>query len=60
MGKIVTVALEGSIRNLGVALLIAANILGRMDIAVLSTVYFMAVLIVALVFAKYWRRLVKR
>lgn len=52
----VTVALEGSIRNLGVALLIAANILGRMDIAVLPTVYFMAVLIVALVFAKFWRK----
>jgi BASS family bile acid:Na+ symporter len=55
----VTVALEGSIRNLAVALLIAANVMQRMDVAVLPTVYFMAVLIVAVVFAKTWRRFLK-
>jgi len=53
----VTVALEGSIRNLAVALLIAVNVLERMDIAVLPTVYFVAVLVVAIGFAKGWRRL---
>jgi hypothetical protein len=31
----------------------------RMDIAVLPTVYFLAVLIVALLFAKTWRLLFK-
>ena len=55
----ITVALEGSIRNLAVALLIAATVLQRVDIAVLPTIYFLAVLIVALVFAKTWRRIFK-
>ena len=55
----VTVALEGSIRNLAVALLIAINVLDRMEIAVLPTVYFVAVLIVAMVFAKTWRMIVR-
>ncbi len=54
----VTVAMEGSIRNLAVAFLIAANVLERMDIAALPTVYFIAVLIVAIIFAKTWRYLV--
>jgi len=53
----VTVALEGSIRNLAVALLIALNVLERPDIAVLPTVYFIAVLLVAIAFALGWRRL---
>ena len=50
----VTVALEGSIRNLAVALLIAVSVLERPDIAVLPTVYFLAVLVVAIGFAKTW------
>jgi len=51
----VTIALEGSIRNLAVALLIAVNVLERMDIAVLPTVYFISVLVLAISFAKLWR-----
>ena len=50
----VTVALEGSIRNVGIAFLIAANVMQRMDIAVLPTVYLLAVLLVAIAFAKTW------
>jgi predicted Na+-dependent transporter len=50
----VTIALEGSIRNLAVALLIAVSVLERPDIAVLPTVYFLAVLVVAIGFAKTW------
>ena len=53
----ITVALEGSVRNLGVAFLIAANTLERMDIAVLPTVYFLTVLVISIAFAKNWRRL---
>lgn len=53
----ITVALEGSTRNLGIAFLIAANTLGRMDIAVLPTVYFLSVLLFAIFFAKNWRRI---
>ena len=53
----ITVALEGSIRNVGVAFLIAANSLDRMDIAVLPTVYFLSVLVFSILFAKNWRRL---
>jgi len=55
----VTVALEGSIRNLAVALLIAANVLGRMDIAVFPSVYFVAVMIIAVVFANVWRKILR-
>jgi BASS family bile acid:Na+ symporter len=55
----ITVALEGSIRNVAVAFLIATSVLDRMDIAVLPTIYFVAVLLVAIVFAKTWRRLVR-
>lgn len=55
----VTVALEGSIRNLAVALLIAVNVLERPDIAALPTVYFMAVILVAITFAKTWRRYIR-
>jgi len=51
----VTITLEGSIRNLAIALLIAVNVLERMDIAVLPTVYFISVLILAISFAKLWR-----
>ena len=51
-----TVAIEGSIRNLAVAFLVATNVLDRFDIAVLPSVYFVAVLIVGLVFARFWRR----
>ena len=51
----VTVALEGSIRNLAVAFLIAGVVMDRLDIAVLPTVYFGAVLVVAILFAKTWR-----
>lgn len=50
-----TVAIEGSIRNLAVAFLVATNVLGRVDIAVLPTVYFGAVLIVGFGFAHFWR-----
>ena len=53
----ITVALEGSIRNLGVAFLIAANTLDRVDIAVLPTVYFLTVLVISILFAKFWRRI---
>lgn len=53
----VTIALEGSIRNLGIAFLIAANTLNRPDIAVFPTVYFLSVLVIAILFAKTWRRL---
>lgn len=53
----ITVALEGSIRNLGVAFLIAANTLGRVDIAVFPTVYFLFVLVFSILFAKNWRRI---
>ena len=50
-----TVAIESSIRNLAVAFLIATTVLGRIDIAILPSVYFMAVLIVGLGFARFWR-----
>lgn len=50
-----TVAVEGSIRNLAVAFLIATSVLGRLDVAVLPSVYFMAVLIVGLSVARFWR-----
>jgi BASS family bile acid:Na+ symporter len=50
-----TVAIEGSIRNLAVAFLIATTVLGRVDIALLPSVYFIAVLIVGLTFARFWR-----
>lgn len=51
-----TVAIESSIRNLAVAFLIAAGVMGRMDIALLPSVYFIAVLIVGLTFARLWRK----
>ena len=51
-----TIALEGSIRNLAVAFLVASNILKRIDVAVLPTVYFVAVLIVGSIFATVWKR----
>lgn len=54
----ITVALEGSIRNLAVALLIATTILQRVDVAVLPTVYFIAVMIIAMLFANTWRHLI--
>ena len=54
----ITVALEGSIRNVGVAFLIAANTLGRMDVAVMPTVYFLSVVVFSILFAKFWRRIV--
>lgn len=50
-----TVAIEGSIRNLGVAFLIATTVLGRVDIAVMPSVYFGAVLLVGLTFSRIWR-----
>lgn len=53
----VTVSLEASIRNLAVALLIASSVLNRLDIAALPTVYMLAVLVVGILFAKNWRRL---
>ena len=53
----ITVCLEGSIRNLGVAFLIAANTLERVDIAVLPTVYFLTVLVISILFAKNWQKL---
>ena len=52
----VTVALEGSIRNLAIAFLVAANLLGRLDVAVLPTIYFLAVLVIGVLFAKTWHR----
>ena len=51
-----TVALESSIRNLAVALLIAANVMNRIDVAALPTVYMIAVLTVGLGFSVLWRR----
>jgi len=51
-----TIAIEGSIRNLAVAFLIATTVLKRADIAVLPSVYFIAVLIVGFGFAGIWRR----
>ncbi len=53
----VTVALEGSTRNLAVAFLVAANSLERIDVALLPTVYFVSVLIASILFAKSWRKL---
>ena len=50
-----TIAIEGSVRNVGIALLVAATVLKRVDIAVLPTVYFGAVLIVGFGFARFWR-----
>lgn len=50
-----TVAIEGSIRNLAVAFLIATTVLDRVDIALLPSVYFIAVLIVGLTFSRFWR-----
>jgi predicted Na+-dependent transporter len=50
-----TVAIESSIRNLAVAFLISASVLGRLDIAILPTIYFIAVLLVGLTFARFWR-----
>ena len=52
----VTIALEGAIRNLAVAFLVAANVLDRLDVAVLPTVYFLAMLIVGVLFAKTWHK----
>ncbi len=51
-----TVAIEGSIRNLAVAFVIAANVLGRVDAAVLPSVYVIPVLISTFFFARVWRR----
>ena len=51
-----TVAIEGSIRNLTVAFLIATTVLGRMDIAVFPMVYFAAVLFVGIGFALLWKK----
>jgi BASS family bile acid:Na+ symporter len=51
-----TVAIESSIRNLAVAFLVAANVMHRMDVAVLPSVYVMAVLLVGLAFSASWRR----
>ena len=53
----ITVAFEGCIRNLAIAFLVAVTVMDRMDIAVLPTVYFVAVLLVAIAVAKTWRRL---
>ena len=53
----VTVSLEGSTRNLAVAILVSAHSLQRMDIAVLPTIYFLSVLVVSIFFAKTWRSL---
>ena len=50
-----TIAIECSIRNLAVAFLIATSVLSRVDIAVLPSVYFVAVLIVGLSFARFWK-----
>ena len=50
-----TVAIESSIRNLAVAFLIATSVLGRLDVAVLPGVYFIAVLVVGMLFARFWR-----
>ncbi len=51
----VTVAIEGSIRNLTVSFLIATTVLQRFDIAVFSMVYFAAVLVVGIASALLWR-----
>ena len=51
----VTVAIEGSVRNIGVAILIAATMLGRLDLAALPTVYFGAILLVGFMFARFCR-----
>ena len=53
-----TVAIESSIRNLAVAFLIAANVMNRIDVAALPTVYMIAVLTVGLGFSVLWKRLV--
>jgi predicted Na+-dependent transporter len=50
-----TIAIEASIRNLAVALLVAANVMHRMDVAVLPSVYMLAVLLIALAFSFAWR-----
>jgi predicted Na+-dependent transporter len=52
----VTVAMESSTRNIAVAILITANTLERMDVAVLPTVYFISILMVSILFAKTWRK----
>jgi len=49
-----TIALESSIRNLAVAFLVATSILERTDVAVLPTVYFVAVLVIGVLFARLW------
>ena len=49
-----TIALESSVRNLAVAFLVATNILERTDVAVLPSVYFVAVLLFGVIFAKLW------
>lgn len=51
-----TVALESSIRNLAVAFLVAANVMNRIDVAALPTVYMIAVLSVGLGFSVIWQR----
>jgi bile acid:Na+ symporter, BASS family len=48
------IALESSIRNLAVAFLVATSILERTDVAVLPTVYFVAVLVIGVLFARLW------
>jgi BASS family bile acid:Na+ symporter len=50
-----TVAIEGSIRNLAVAFLIATSVMNRVDVAILPSVYFGAVLLIGLTFARFWR-----
>ena len=50
-----TIAIESSIRNLAVAIVIATSVMGRLDIAVLPSVYFIAVVIIGLAFARFWR-----
>ena len=53
---LILLMIESSIRNLAVAFLIATTVLNRIDIAVLPSVYFLAVLVVSLGFAQFWRR----
>jgi len=54
----VTIAIEGGVRNVAVALLVAAVVLERVDLAVLPTIYFGAVLIVGFIFARVSRRFI--
>ena len=53
----IAVSCESASRNLAVAFLVAANVLERMDVAVLSTIYFIVILASTPLLRIFYRRL---